>query len=92
MYFITILLRTSRKHDSIMAVVDKLSKLAHFIPVNTTYSTSDVAHDFIRDILRLHGVPKNIVLNRDAQFISKFWKELFVGLGKKLALSTTYHL
>ena len=92
MDFITSLSRTSKKHDSIMVVVDWLSKVAHFIPVKTTYSSSEVAQVFIREIVRLHGVPKKIVSDRDAKFTSKFWKELFAGLGTKLALSKTYHL
>jgi len=43
-------------------------------------------------VARLHGVPKKIVLDRDAKFTSEFWKELFIGLGTKLAFSTNYHL
>ena len=54
-------------------------------------STSDIAQIFIREILRLHGIPKNIVSNRDAKFTPKFWKELFACLGIDLAFSTTYH-
>eukprot|EP00253_Pinus_taeda_P024735 PITA_24735 len=72
-------------------MVDKLSKVAHFIPVKTTYLASEVAQVFIREIARLHGVPKNIVSDRDAKFISKFLKDLFAGLGTKLAFNTTYH-
>jgi len=55
------------------------------------YSASEVAQVFIRDIVRLHGVPKKIVSDKVASFTSRFWKELFVGLGTKLAFSTTYH-
>ena len=66
------LLRTSRQHDSIMVVVDRLKKLAHFILVNSTYSVNDVAQVFMREIVRLHGVPKKIVLDRDAKFTSRF--------------------
>ena len=73
--------RTSRQHDSIMAVVDRLTKVAHFILVKTMYSTSDVAQVFIRDVVRLHGVTKKIMSDRDENFTSKFWKELFSGLG-----------
>jgi transposase InsO family protein len=80
-----------RQHDSIMVVVDRLTKVAHFIPVKSTYSASEVAQVFIREIVRLHGVPKKIVSDRDAKFTSKFWKELFAGLGTELAFSTTYH-
>jgi len=50
----------------------------------------EVAQAFIREIVRLHGVLKNIVSNKDAKFTSKFWKELFVGLGTNLVLNTTY--
>lgn len=66
MDFITGLLRKVRQHDSIMVLVDRLSKVAYFIPVKTTYSTSEVAQGLIREIVRLHGVPKKmIVLVRD---------------------------
>jgi len=86
MDFITGFPKKSRQHDSIMVVVDKLTKVVHFIPVTTMYSTSDVAHVFIRDVVRLHGVPKNIVSNKDAKFTSKFWKEFFCRIGNKVGL------
>ena len=84
--------RTLKKYDSIMVVVDRLSKVAHFIAVKSTNSASQVAQIFIREIVRLHGVPKKIISNRDAKFTSMFLKELFASLGKKLAFSTTHHL
>eukprot|EP00253_Pinus_taeda_P032485 PITA_32485 len=71
--------RTSRQHDSIIVVVDRLTKVAHFIPVKSNYSSSDVAQAFSKDIVSLHGVPKNIVSDKDAKFTSKSWKELFAG-------------
>lgn len=92
MDFIIGLLRKVRQHDSIMVVVDRLTKVAHFIPIKSTLSASDVEHVFIRDMVRLHGVPKNIVSDRDEKFTSKFWKDLFPVLGTKLAFNTTYHL
>ena len=55
-----------------MVVVDTLKKVVHFIPVKSTFLASDVAQVFIRDVVRLHGVLKNIVLDRDAKFTSKF--------------------
>jgi len=91
MDFITSFPRTSRQHDSIMVVVERLTKVAHFIPMKSTYSTSDVAQLFIKDVVRLHGVTKNIVSDRDAMFTSNFWKESFTFLGTKLAVSTTYN-
>ena len=92
MDFISSFPRTARQHDFIMVVVDRLKKFAHFIPVKTTYSASNVSQVLIRDIVILHGVPKNIVSNMDANFNYKFWKELFLGLGTELAFNTTYHL
>ena len=91
MDFITGLPKIMKQHDSIMVIVDRLTKVAHFIPVKSTFSSSDVAQVLIRDVVRLHGVLKKIVLDRDAKFTSKFWKELFAGLGTELAFNTTYH-
>jgi len=92
MDFITGFPRTSTQHDSIMVVVDRLTKVAHFIPVKSTYSDNDVVQVFIRNIVRLYGVPKKIVTNMDAKFTFRFWKELFAGLGREFVFSTTYHL
>ena len=58
--------------------------------MNSTFFASDVAQVFLIDVVRLHSVPKKIVLDRNV-FISKFWKELFAGLGTDLAFNTTYH-
>eukprot|EP00253_Pinus_taeda_P003864 PITA_03864 len=74
-----------------MVVVDRLRKVVHFIPMKTTYSASEVARVFIREIVRPHGVPKKILSDKDANFTSKFRKELFAGLGIRLAFSTAYH-
>ena len=71
MDFITGFPRTSRQHDSIMVVVDKLTKATNFIPVKYTYLASDVAHLFIRDVVIFHFVPRNIISNRDVKLTSK---------------------
>jgi len=68
MDFITGLPTMSRQDDSIMVVVDRLKKVLHFIPVKSTYSTNDVAHVFIKDVVRLHGGLKKIMLDKDAKF------------------------
>ena len=78
MDFITGLPMTWRQHDSIMVVVDKLTKAAHFIPVKSTYETGDIAKIFMKEIFKLHGLPKAIVSDRDVKFTSNFWKGLFV--------------
>lgn len=91
MDFVTGFPRTSKYHDSIMVIVDMLSKVAHFIVVKSTNLVSEVVEIFIKEIVRLHGVPKKIISNRDVKFTSNIWKELFVGLGIELAFSTTYH-
>eukprot|EP00253_Pinus_taeda_P015903 PITA_15903 len=91
MDFITGLPKTKKNNDSIFVVVDKLSKAAHFIPVQSTYRAAQIAHIFMQNIFRLHGLPKNIISDRDVKFTSAFWKTLFVELGTQLSFSTAYH-
>ena len=91
MDFITGLPMTWRQHDSIMVVVDKLTKASHFILVKSTHKTNDIAKIFMKEIFKLHGFPKAIVSDRDVKFTSNFWKGLFVNLGTKLNFSTAYH-
>jgi hypothetical protein len=89
--FITGLPRTSKHHDSIMVVVDTLTKAAHFIPLKTTHRAADVADIFLKEVARLHIIPKTIVSDRDPKFTSNFWKGLFKGFRMNLNFSTTYH-
>jgi hypothetical protein len=91
MDFITGFPKTIKKHDAIMVVVDKLSKATHFIPIKSTFKAIDVANVFIKEIFRLHGLPKTIISDRDAKFTSSFWKILFAGLGTQLEFSMAYH-
>jgi hypothetical protein len=91
MDFITRLPRTSKQHDSIMVVVDKLTKAAHFIPLKTTHRATDVADIFLKEVARLHGIPKTIVSDRDLKFTSNFWKGLYKGFRTNLNCSTAYH-
>ena len=91
MDFITGLPMTWRQHDSIMVVVDNLTKPTHFILVKSTHKTNDIAKIFMREIFKLHGLPKAIVSDRDVKFTSNFWKGLFADLGTKLNFSTAYH-
>jgi hypothetical protein len=77
MDFITVFPRKTKQHDAIMVVVDKLSKETHFTPMKSTYKAIDIANVFMKEIFRLHGMPKRIISDQDAKFTSKFWKGLF---------------
>eukprot|EP00253_Pinus_taeda_P014857 PITA_14857 len=91
MDFITGLPKSKKGNDSIMVVVDKLSKSAHFIPVQSTYRATQIANIFMQNIFRLYGLPKTIISDRDVKFTSAFWKTLFEGFGTQLNFSTAYH-
>ena len=92
MDFITKFPRTAKQHDSIMVVVEKLTKASHFIPVNSSHKEDNIVDIFMCEVDRLHGVPKKIVSDRDSKFTSNFWKGLFKEFGTNLNFSTTYHL
>jgi hypothetical protein len=91
MDFITRLPTLARQNDIIMVVVDKLRKYAHFILIKSTCKAIDIANIFMKDIFILHGMPKDIVSDRDTNFSSNFWKSLMDGLKTKLLFIIAYH-
>ncbi|MCQ8082127.1 hypothetical protein NP492_23680, partial [Salmonella enterica] len=91
MDFIVGLPRTRRQHDSIWVIVDRMTKLAHFLPVKVSYLAEDYAKMDLREMVKFHGVPLSIISDRGTQFTSQFWKSFQKGLGTRVKLSTTFH-
>ena len=91
MDFITGLPKSTKQNDAIMVVVEKLSKSAHFIPIKSTCKAIDIANIFMKEIFRLHGMPKEIVSDRDTKFPSNVWRSLMVSLETKFLFSIAYH-
>ncbi|KAK8918293.1 hypothetical protein KSP39_PZI021908 [Platanthera zijinensis] len=81
----------SKGMTTILVVVDRLSKQAHFSSLSHPYTAQGVAQLFLDSIVRLHGLPASIVSDRDTSFLSQFWQEIFTILGVQLKFSTAYH-
>jgi hypothetical protein len=91
MDFIMGLPTTARKFDSIWLIVDRLSKSAHFIPVNTNNMVQKCAEVYIAHVLCLHGVLKMIISDQGSQFVAHFWERLHASLIIHLIHSLAYH-
>jgi hypothetical protein len=92
MDFIVGLPRTLARYDSIWIIVDRLTKVAHFIPVKTTYSGAKLVELYMSRIVCLYGVPKKIVSDRGSEFTSMFWEKLRESMDTKLNFSLSCHL
>ena len=89
--FITHLPTSRIQMDTVWVIVDRLKKSAHFIPIRMTYPVSTLARLYQDQIVRLHGVPWEIVLDKDPRFTSSFWRSFQRELGTETRFSTTYH-
>jgi E3 ubiquitin-protein ligase DOA10 len=78
-------------YSVILVVVDRFTKYAHFLPLKHPYTTTSIQQLFFSNIVKLHGLAKTILSDRDKVFTSAFWKELFRLLNTQLCMSSSYH-
>ncbi|GJU95611.1 putative reverse transcriptase domain-containing protein [Tanacetum coccineum] len=91
MDFVTGLPRMSSSYDSIWAIVDRLTKSAHFVPMKKTDGMEKLTRLYLKEIVCRHGVPLSIISDSDSRFASRFWRSLQNALGTNLKISTAYH-
>ncbi|RVW58912.1 Transposon Ty3-I Gag-Pol polyprotein [Vitis vinifera] len=91
MDFVIGLPRTLGGNNAIWVIVDRLTKSAHFLPMKVNFSLDRLASLYVKEIVRMHGVPVSIVSDRDPRFTSRFWHSLQKALGTKLSFSTAFH-
>ncbi|XP_073025085.1 uncharacterized protein [Primulina eburnea] len=91
MDFVTHLPRSTGTIDAIWVIVDRLTKVPHFIPYSMSSTYLTMAQLYIREIVRLHGITVSIISDRDPRFTSHFWEGLQTAMGTELRLSTAYH-
>ncbi|GJX50001.1 putative reverse transcriptase domain-containing protein [Tanacetum coccineum] len=91
MDFITKLPKTKSGHDTIWVIVDRLTKLAHFLAMKEDYGTKRLEKLYIDEIVTRHGVPVSIILDQDGRFTSRCWQSVQKALGTRLDMSTAYH-
>ena len=91
MDFVTHLPWTSQVHDMVWVILDWLAKSSHFLAVQMTYTLEAFCRLYIREVVRLHGVPISIVLDRDPRFTTRLWESFQQAIGTQLVMSTAFH-
>ena len=89
--FVTQFPRTQWRHDAVWVIVDRLTKSAHFLAVQITFTLEELCRLYIREIVQLHGVPVSITSNRDPRFTAHFWKSFQRAMETQLMMSTAFH-
>ena len=91
MDFISGFPRTARGHNAVWVIVNRLTKSAHFLGMETIDMTETLSQLYIHEIARLHGVPLSIVSDRDSRFVVRFWESLQQAMGTELRFITPFH-
>ena len=91
MDFVTGLPKTLGGNNAIWVIVDRLTKFAHFLPMKINFSMDRLTYLYIKEVVRMHGVPVSIVSDKDPRFTSRFWHRLQKALGTKLNFSIAFH-
>ncbi len=81
----------SRGYDYLWVVICRMTSMVHLIPVTTRITAKELSWEYLKEIVRLHGLPSSIVSDRDSKFTSKWWRELHRLIGAKLLMSTSFH-
>ena len=91
MDFITGFPKTQKGNDAIFVVIDRLSKVAHFLPIRESITASQLADLYVSRVVSLHGVPLEINSDRGSLFTSRFWESFQNAMGTHLSISTAFH-